>query len=58
VILPPEYTDLGRGYLVTVTASRDARLVGGVFTVSVMLDNTAGVGRMALVSRVPIGGQT
>lgn len=58
VILPPEVVDLRRGDRVTVLGSRDPRLVGGVFAVTVMLDNAAGAVRVALAHRVPVRGQT
>jgi hypothetical protein len=58
VLLPPEYVDLRRGDEIRVTESRDERLVGARLTISVMVDNSAGVGRTVLALRVPIGGQT
>lgn len=58
VLLPPVHVDLRRGDLIAVTASRDQRLVGGTWQISVVLDNTAGVARVVLAHRLPIGGQT
>lgn len=58
VILPPVHVDLRRGDQIPVTASRDPRLVGSRWQLTVLLDNTAGACRMALAHRVPIGGQT
>ncbi len=58
VLLPPSHVDLRRGDLIAVTASRDPRLIGSRWSISVVLDNTAGVARMVLAHRQPIGGQT
>lgn len=58
IILPPDVVELLRGDRVAVTASRDQRLIGGVFMVNVLLDNAAGAVRVALGHRVPVRGQT
>jgi hypothetical protein len=57
VIAPPDLIDVGRGVLVTVTESRDARMVGRVWEITTMLDNTAGAARVALARAVPERGQ-
>jgi hypothetical protein len=58
VILGPTLVDVRRGDVVLVTASRDERLVGARFDVSVLLDNAAGVARRILATRAPERGQT
>lgn len=58
IALPPEHVDLRRGDEIAVTASRDARLLGARFEVTVLMDNSAGAARMVLAKRVPVRGQT
>ena len=58
VITGPDVTGVLRGDHVTVTESRDERLIGRSFEVTLVQDGSAGVARVAFCRAVPERGRT
>lgn len=58
ITLPPQVVDIRRGDRITVNTSRDARLIGKVFEITVVIGTSAGAARQVLASSVPQAGQT